>query len=686
VAETLAVYLLTTLAIEATATAVAITTVGIGLGLSVGLGLLAQQFLAPQAPERTPNDRQVIVKSSVAPRTRSYGRVRIGGAQMFLNAKSGVLYRVLAHADGQIDGIEEHLIADEVVTLDGSGWVVTPAKWLGNYVRIQWRDGGTAPAHYTSLEAAFPDWDDTHLGKGIFHSLTSFRQNASENFSAAYPQAENTSYKVTIRAARVWDPRDLGQDPEDASTWVWSDNAALCILDHLRHASGMGVPLSLIEPEIDAWIAAADACDDAVPLAAGGTEARYRVGGTYSFDERPADVLSRLMTACNARLWNGPSGGIAIAVGVWTEPTVTIGDDAITGYELASGSEGPETANTLSAVYTDPSLGYVEADAEPWSNPDLVAAFGEKKADARLYMVPSHGQCRRLMKQALAKLAPAWKGQITTNLLAMPALAERFVRIQIAEVGLDITAEIDDVQFRVEAGSIVTGLVIQFTAMDATTFDWDAEAEEGTAPEAPPAIARTPIDAPTGVLVLIGERAGAPVGLVSWDAIGVDGVGVEVEYALSSTLEWQRLPASVAGVTSAETPALIDGETYSFRARAAGLTTVSPYTAIIERDATYDSVAPGVPITLSVSVLGTTATIAWTMPASANTYGARLYRGTTSVAADATLIGTVLGEADDVMSDDDTALAAGTYWWFVATINGSGIASARTLAGTDAIA
>jgi len=242
-ATAIALAILTYLGIQATIVAVTITTIIVGIGLSVGISLLAQMFFGQSAAGLPPSDRQNIVDAPAQPRLRSYGRVRVAGAQIFLGASGGSLYRVLAHNDGQIDGVEEHVIDETVVTVGGDGWVTAPSQFA-NRIHIEWREGTTIPAHYSDLATAFPDWESDHVGKGISHSLTRFKQVRQEDFFEVYPNGIRTVYKQTFRGVRVWDPRDGGQDADDPATWTWTDNAALVILDYLRHESGMAMPMT----------------------------------------------------------------------------------------------------------------------------------------------------------------------------------------------------------------------------------------------------------------------------------------------------------------------------------------------------------------------------------------------------------------------------------------------------------
>lgn len=695
-AEAIAAAIITAVAGAAAATGatLAITTALVSIGISVGVSMLAQAFLAPGgASAPRPADRQFTLTGSALPRFRSYGRVRVGGAQIFVAAAKGVLYRVTAHNHGRIDAVEEHIIDDAVVTVDGSG-DVTDTNYIHSgkkLIHVETRDGAESQTHYATLTAAVPEWDADHRGDGVAHSLVSMASVPADVVRDYYPNYERTSYKQTIRASLVWDPRDVAQDPADEATWAWSDNQALVVLDYLRHRTGFGMPIEWIMPEIEAWKAAADVCDDAVALAAGGTEPRYRIWGSYNFDERPGDVLARFLTAGGARLWIGPNGGVQVSPGAWTEPDVVIDDDAIVAMTLSSGSERPDAANTVTATYTDPALGYRETDAAPWVLQDLVTRFGEIRADARLYECPSHGQARRIMKQAAAKLAPRWKGTLQTNLRALPALSDRFVRLTSSDFDLDITIEIDGIEFDMAEGGIVRGLVIEWTSIDAETFAWDAETEEGEASEPPPPISRDGLSPPENFDVAM-RAAGSTDVHATWDELVVDTLAVEI--AVRRLDYGGGVPGdgvlvgryiSDAGATSIDIVGLLDGVAYEFVATTVASSSRSDSTDAIEMLVASDTIAPGVPTSLSATATGSDVDIDWTQPSSTNTSAARVYRNTADAAGAATLIATVMGGASASLTHTDAGLAAGAYWYWIAAVNGSGVESARTPAGAVTI-
>lgn len=161
-------------------------------------------------------------------------------------------------------------------------------------------------------------------------------------------------------------------------------------------ASIIGTPLAQA-----GWVAAFNRAAQAIALAAGGTEPRYRLWGSYQLNERPADVLGRMLQSCDGRLVPTPDGGLTLDIGTWAEPTVVLGPDAITGFsELGRGRDVLTTANTIRATYLEPNQDYQAADADPWADEDDVSERGEISSDLQFHMSPSHSQTRRLMKLA----------------------------------------------------------------------------------------------------------------------------------------------------------------------------------------------------------------------------------------------------------------------------------------------
>ncbi|MDT6938559.1 fibronectin type III domain-containing protein [Brucella pseudogrignonensis] len=230
------------------------------------------------------------------------------------------------------------------------------------------------------------------------------------------------------------------------------------------------------------WVAAYNRAGQAIELAAGGTEPRYRLWGSYQLNERPADVLGRMLACCDGRLVPTPDGGLTLDIGEWAEPTVILTADAITGFsDVGRGRDVMTTANTIRATFLDPTQDYQSTDADPWADEDAVSERGEEAKDVQFNMAPSHSQARRLMKLEWFRANPNWVGTFNTNLMGLAAFGERFIRIHYSLFGIDSVFEVLDFKFIIGEGGILQGATIQVQSMPSTAYQWDSS-QEGEAP------------------------------------------------------------------------------------------------------------------------------------------------------------------------------------------------------------
>lgn len=446
-----------------------------GIALSTGLSFLAQSLFRPSAPR--PEDVQQSVRQPTHPRVRHYGRVKASGPWVFAEASQGNFYKIIALGQGPIDGIEEYWLDDTLVTFDANG-EIQQGLWIGgsgrSYVRVLTRMGQPIESAYPSLSSF--GWSADHRGDGVASLFVTQRAVSEKYFLQLFPNGINTSYRVVLRGAQVENPW--------TGAVAWSDNAASVIRDYLTHRDGMRLPRSVITTPraVQAWRAAFDRAAQAIPLAAGGAEPRYRLWGSYQLNERPADVLGRMLQSCDGRLVPTPDGGLTLDIGTWTEPTVVFGPDAITGFsELGRGRDVLTTANTIRATYLEPNQDYQAADADPWADEDDVSERGEISSDLQFHMSPSHSQTRRLMKLAYYRANPAWVGTFQMNLLALAAIGKRFVRIQYPLFGINSVFEVQDFRFNIGEGGILAGVTLHVQSMPSTSYQWDPS-QEGTAP------------------------------------------------------------------------------------------------------------------------------------------------------------------------------------------------------------
>jgi hypothetical protein len=109
---------------------------------------------------------------------------------------------------------------------------------------------------------------------------------------------------------------DISDPRTSPATVGFSDNPALCIADYLTNVPfGFKAPWGTEVP-YPQLIAAANMCDEGVPLAAGGLEPRYRLDGTFPLSMKRGEVLQNLLTSCGGRL-TFTNGQFAIQPAGW---------------------------------------------------------------------------------------------------------------------------------------------------------------------------------------------------------------------------------------------------------------------------------------------------------------------------------------------------------------------------------
>ena len=126
-------------------------------------------------------------------------------------------------------------------------------------------DGSSTQTNLTELANA-TDWKTTSVGSDVAYMYSRFRAgHYSDKKLDRYYQSE-PSMRYHVKGRLVWDPRDGAQSSSDPTTWQWSDNPALCLLDYLSQPYGRNLDYSQLD--IPSFEAAADSCDILVTIPA----------------------------------------------------------------------------------------------------------------------------------------------------------------------------------------------------------------------------------------------------------------------------------------------------------------------------------------------------------------------------------------------------------------------------------
>ncbi len=654
----------------------------------------AAAALAPDPPK--PEVVKATKKQSRPVRVSGNGRVRLGGAYMLFEASGRNSYDVIALHDGKVAGFTgRYWLNDDECAIDGSGWVTgfDGKRYTPQHVKILTRLGLATETAYGEIVSALPSlWTSQHRGDGIA-SLALLCNHADQKYlTEDFPNGLPLPSAETDMAP-VYDPRQPGQSPADPSTWTYygtggapnpGQNSILGLLHYLCFAEG-GPQESFsrrILPAIDYWIAAANVCDEAVALKAGGTEPRYRVGGAWSWDAAPASIIKNYLQTCDGWLAPNGEGHLVVYAGRYYEPTA---DDVITsavGYTLRRFSADEDAVNELVITYVSPDHAYNEVETQPWRDESDILARGAVRSQSySLPWVQWNGQGRRLAKRSMSSLNATASGTLTTNLGGIEHLGKRYLRIQLAEevpTLRDVVVEVSKAEIDLTAMQVT----FSWTRADPNIDAWNPASEEGDGVDAVNRADVVSAEVPTIIDVIpffetVGTGSDGVRLQVIVDAQVRDDLLYAVRWRASGGVSWSEgVPmeetATTGGVyvVTAFVPADATLEVQCAAVSGAGAYTDWSVTETV--DTTTANIAPGQPTDLAATGGAGTAMVSWRNPTSLNLDHLILYRGTSTSFGSASPVGSpIVGGVGEVMGVTDS-VSAGTYRYWVVAFNGNG--------------
>ena len=208
-----------------------------------------------------------------------YGKRQVGIARVFVESSGSnnqYLYMagVLCEGGGNgIESVDEIYVNDKLVVWSGAltdGTVRTVNSSDTNF----YKDGSliSVQAFYgldnqsvSSILDESTNWGSNHKLSGVAYLAFKFTWN--QDAFSSLPEV-----KVVLKGKKIYDPRldstkgGSGSHRQDtASTWTYSPNSALCLLDYLRNTRyGKGLPNSSFETNYDSFKTSANICETQV--------------------------------------------------------------------------------------------------------------------------------------------------------------------------------------------------------------------------------------------------------------------------------------------------------------------------------------------------------------------------------------------------------------------------------------
>jgi len=426
----------------------------IGAGLSlVSRALIGKpSFAAGSALKGT----GVTVREPDATRKLIYGRVRVGGAIVFLDSSgtdNKYMNLVIAIAGHEVDGIEEIWFNDELIW-DGS----FKANWA-DFVSFNFHDGSQTTAD-ADLVAESIKWTTDHILNDTAYLYVKMEYDV-EQFAQGMP-----NISALIRGKKIYNPvTDVTE---------WTQNSALCVYDYLVD-SKYGLSESASSVNLASLTQAVALCSDQVDLGGGQSHDRYTLNGVIDTGNSRKDNMEAMLTSMAGNLiYSG--GEYFISGASYAAPTVTFDESVLVGgIEVQTKQSRRGLYNGVKGVFLSEEDNYIVADYPAQISSQYSLEDGDPVyLDMALPFTTNNVRAQRIAKLALLRSRKQTAISMPCNLAALKVKAGDNINVSNAKMGWSNKPfEVIGYELTFDAsGSIIVNVNAIETA--AEIYDWQS--------------------------------------------------------------------------------------------------------------------------------------------------------------------------------------------------------------------
>ena len=324
----------------------------VAFAVGAGLSMVSRALMPSPDLGAQMGGRSVTTREAAQSRKIVYGRARIGGNIVYLESTgtdNKHLWLVVAVAGHEIDAYESVWFNDEKIWDGGvyqSGWATAGNTSLSPYVYIGFHKGDQTAAD-SALDAASTKWTSAHILHDTAYMVVKLTYDRDQ-FGGGLP-----NISTIIRGKKVLNPSD--------NSTAWSQNPSLCIYDYLRDTKyGLGETTdNILTASVNT---AKGVCDEAITLAAGGTQPRYTIDGVIDTAGSLKSNIELMTGAMAGRLvYSG--GKFEIHAGEYIAPTITIDESQIVGEITVQTKQSRRSAfNGVKGVFLSSEDNYILSD------------------------------------------------------------------------------------------------------------------------------------------------------------------------------------------------------------------------------------------------------------------------------------------------------------------------------------
>lgn len=345
--------------------------------VSAGIGIaatLASALLVKVPKQKVPDvKRDLSIPDSRPPYRFVYGHVRTYGSPAPIRVKGRDLYICYIMNSRPSDGGNLRLFIDkreadltgDLFDFDGSGALATAQDLEGGWGDQDahfWLGLGDQTGPPAEILAAIPEYiQATDAWRGRTVLWCRLHAGGANGRTDRWP-ATPPNIELEMDWSKVWDPRDEAQDPDDETTWTYSANQALCVLDALRRNPIRRYADTQLH--LSSFTEGADIADEEVERKYEETpEPRYETNGVLVWNGN--ELLDQITPMADAGAGQVVRIGSALgyAAGAYREPVYTITDLLEEGgIDLTRLQPGRDLPRAVKVQYIAPDRDWQEAE------------------------------------------------------------------------------------------------------------------------------------------------------------------------------------------------------------------------------------------------------------------------------------------------------------------------------------
>lgn len=509
------------------ATSVAIIGAAIEAAVSIGVSALSQSLRGqPKGAERP--GRQTNVRSATMAHQVVLGQIRKGGLLGYVNGtgeKNKYLHTIVVLAGHECEAIGDLYIGGQPVPIDASGNAISPSDpddtdyrdYAFLYKRLGTSTQAAVPELVADTAGLRGEWTAAHQLKGRAYVYGKYRESP-----ARYGGIPPITAVVTGVNA-IYDPR--------SATTAWTENPALQVAWMLE--TYLRIPRARIHEAT--LIEAANICDEAVPLKAGGTQKRYTSNGYIDLEGDPADWLEPIINAMAGALVEH-DGLYYIHAGAWKAPVTTLTDAHFIGggeIVLRTAQSNIDRSNGIKGVYVSPESYDSPTEFPTVKDAAMIAEDGGAEnildIDSALEFCNSHQQAQRVAKIRLQRQRMDESFSVDVALqIGLDVKPWDNITVNSDVLGISGTYKVTGHVLHTDETGPLAYVTLTLQAHTASVYDWTAATDEQDLSEAVLNIPRNDGE-PSVTVHADGDAIPAPTAGVDNDRGNVGDVAIDLK-------------------------------------------------------------------------------------------------------------------------------------------------------------